>query len=131
MDLSLDYKQAKALDCQTCDPGKMRLRNCNGAYGETSKSPILVNGNVYRSCPRALVAQDWNLGYLVSLYFECRENKVNPFGQTLVSTTAFCKNVFDQMDSIVSNYREREHKKLEEKTKADAKKAKLKGKRGK
>ena len=131
MDLSLDSKQSEALDCQTCDPAKMRLRNCNGAFGEKSQSPILVNGNVYRSCPRAVVAQDWQLGYLTSLYFECRENKVMPFGGTLMNTTAFCKDVFDQMDSIVSDYRARENKKMEDKMKRESDKLKSKGKKGK
>lgn len=131
MDLSLDSKQSKALDCQTCDPAKMRLRNCNGAYGEKSQSPILVNGNVYRSCPRAFVAQDWTLGYLTSLYFECRENKVMPFGGTLMSTTAFCKEAFDHMDFIISDYRERERIKMEENQKRELAKLKNKGKKGK
>jgi hypothetical protein len=131
MDLSLDHKQAKALNCSQCDPAKMRLRNCNGAFGEKSQSPILVNGSVYRICPRSIVAQDWELGYLISLYFDCRENKTTPFGGGLLETTAFCKEVFDLMDSIVSEFRERENKKMQEQMKKDTDKAKSKTKRGK
>ena len=118
MDLSLDHKQAEALQCSTCDPSKMRLRNCNGAYGEKSQSPMVVNGTVYRSCPRAIAAQDWQVGYLVSLYFECKENKVVPGGSSLMDSTAFCKEVFDQMGSIVSEYRIREQKKADDKAKS-------------
>lgn len=129
MDLTLDSKQSKALSCQTCDPAKMKIRNCNNAFGK-SQSPILVNGNVYRQCPRSFVAQDWELGYLVSLYFECRENKTTPLGGNLMDTTAFCKELFDQMDSIVADYRDREQKKMEEKMEKEMKKSKSnKGKR--
>lgn len=131
MDLSLDNKQNKALDCSTCDPQKMKLRNCNGAYGEKSQSPMLVNGNVYRSCPRAMVAGNWEVGYLISLYFECRENKVSPFGTSLATTTAFVKQTFDQMDTMVYDFRERERIKHEEKMKRDMAKNKSKGTRGK
>lgn len=128
MDLTLDSKQSKALDCQTCDPMKMKIRNCNGAYGEKSQSPILVNGNVYFSCPRAMVAQDWELGYLVSLFFECRENKVSPYGGTLANTTSFCKEVFSVMDEAVAKYREREQKKIEEQQKKELAKMKAQSK---
>ena len=128
MDLSLDHKQSKALSCHTCDPQKMRLRNCNNAYGK-SQSPILVNGNVYRQCPRSMVANDWELGHLVSLYFECRENKTTPSGGSVLKTTAFCKSAFEIMDAAVSDYREREAKKQEEEHKKEM--AKLKNKKGK
>lgn len=113
MDLTLDYKQSRALDCSSCDPQKMRIRNCKNQW-DKSKSPILVNGNVYRSCPRAVVADSWEVGYLVSLYYECRDAKTSPFGGTLMNTTSFCKEAFDLMDSITADYRERERKKQEE-----------------
>lgn len=128
MDLTLDHKQSRALDCSSCDPAKMKIRNCNGAYGK-SLSPILVNNNVYRVCPRSIVANDWELGYLISLYFDCKENKTYPFGNSLADTTAFCRNTFELLDSIVGDFQERERKKQDEQMKKDAKKAKSKGKR--
>lgn len=118
MDLSLDSKQSRALSCHTCDPQKMKIRNCNNAYGK-SQSPILVNGQIYRQCPRSIVANDYEIGYLVSLYFECRENKTAPYGNSLVNTTAFCKEAFDIMDSIVADYREREQRKVDEQHKKE------------
>ena len=127
MDLSLDHKQNKALDCSTCDPAKMRLRNCNNQW-EKSQSPIQVNGNIYRVCPRSIVANDWDLGHLVSIYFECRENKTAPFGRTVMDSTAFCKEVFDLLDGMVSDYRERENAKMEAEMKKKVTEAKSKGK---
>lgn len=121
MDLALDSKQSRALDCSHCDLLKMRLRNCQNKYGK-SRSPILVNGNVYFECPRSSVVDQWDLGYLVSLYFDCKENNTYPFGNSLLNVTAFCKNVFDIMDSIVNDYRERENKKMQDSINKDMKK---------
>lgn len=126
MDLTLDSKQNRALDCSTCDPQKMIIRNCNNQFGQ-SKSPILINNKVYRVCPRSIVANDWELGYFVSLYFDCRNKKQAPFGGTLANTTAFCKELFDILDSMKLDYEEREQKKLEEERKKEL--AKSKGKR--
>lgn len=123
MDLALDHKQSEALSCNHCDFAKMRLRNCRNQFGK-SKSPILVNGHVYFECPRSIVANDYGIGYLTSLYFDCRENKTYPYGNTILSLTAFCSNVFDIMDSIVNDYKQRENKKTEDKMKAQSTKSK-------
>lgn len=116
MDLALDSKQSKVLDCSTCDPSKMKIRNCENKYGQ-SKSPLIVNDTLYRACPRSVVADDWETGYLVSLYFDCKENKTIPFGQSLLDMTSFCKEAFDLMDGIVYKFRERMQKKHEEEMK--------------
>lgn len=130
MDLALDSKQSEVLNCSRCDLIKMRLRNCGNKYGK-SKSPILVNGQVYFECPRAIVADEWDLGYLVSLYFDCKENKTYPYGNSLLNVTAFCKNVFEIMDSKVNDYRQREDKKMRDKLDKDTKKSKTPAPKGK
>jgi len=116
MDLALDYKQSKALSCSHCDLTKMHLRNCQGKR-EKSNSPILVNGTVYFQCPRSMVADAWELGYIVSLYFDCKENKTYPFGNSLMQTTAFCSELFTILDRIVNDYKIREQKKQEDEMK--------------
>ncbi|MCH9664412.1 MAG: hypothetical protein K0U41_01010 [Gammaproteobacteria bacterium] len=116
MDLVLDSDQARVLDCSRCDPDKMFIRNCNNAFGK-SKSPILVNGTVYRQCPRALVANDYEAGYLVSLYFKCKENNTYPYGISPTSMTAFCSNLFDFLDGMVGEFRRKQEKKMEAKQK--------------
>lgn len=114
MDLALDSKQSKALDCSDCDPNKQKLRNCANKFGK-SQSPILVNGQVYRQCPRSLVIDKWELGYLVSLYFDCKENKTNPFPGSLLEQTTFCKKVFEFMDDRVEVFRNRQDEELRKK----------------
>lgn len=116
MGFALDHKQSRALSCSSCDSRLMKLRNCNNKFGK-SGSPILLNGNVYEQCPRSIVVNEWELGYLVNLYFDCKETKKYPHAETLLNVTAFCLNVFNFMDGIVDAFKEKENAKMKEKMK--------------
>lgn len=120
MGFALDYKQSRALSCSDCDSRLMKLRNCNNNFGK-SGSPILLNGNVYNQCPRSIVVNEWELGFLINLFFDCKESKKYPHSETLLGTTAFCLNVFNFMDLIVNNFKEKENAKAKEKMKNKAK----------
>lgn len=111
MDLALDYKKSRAFDCSTCDSGMQRLRNCGGQYGEKSKTPMVVNDRVYRKCPRSMAFGREMEQYLVNLYFDCRENKVMPTSHPLMHQTAYCIDLFNFLDSLVNDYKRREHEK--------------------
>jgi hypothetical protein len=127
MDLALDSKQSRVLDCSSCDPNKQKLRNCAGKFGK-SASPIIVNGQVYHQCPRSMVMNEFELGYMVSLYFDCRENKTYPYGASILEQTAFCKNLFDVMDERVQAYRVRENDRMIKEQEKAAKEARSKAK---
>ena len=107
MDLSLDYKQANKLSCQNCDLGLQKLRNCGGRY----KRPaiIKVNGDIYRECPRSLTFNRHYESLVVSLYYDCRENKIWPYGKSMMQQTAYCKDLFEYLDGVVSDFKMREH----------------------
>ena len=72
MSLYLDHKQAKALDCQTCDVGLQKLRNCGGRF---SPALIRVNDEIHRECPRAITLGHFEARTAVEMYLDCRENK--------------------------------------------------------
>ena len=112
MDLALDYEQSRKLMCNHCDVGLQKLRNCGNRFGQ-SKSPIKVNQTIYRVCPRSLTFNKNAEQYVVSLYFDCRENKSWPFNGSLIEQTAYCKEIFDLLDSVVGDYREAQNKKME------------------
>lgn len=120
MGFALDFKQARALSCSTCDSQKMKLRNCNNEFGK-SASPILLNGSIYRQCPRSIVVNEFELGYLVNLYFDCKERKTFPNAQSLLNVTAFCLNAFNFMDGIVDDFKEKENAKMKEEMKKKSK----------
>lgn len=122
MDLALDYKQSRVFDCATCDSGMQRLRNCGGQYG-ASKSPMLVNNRVYRSCPRSLTFPHSALQFCAGLYFDAKENKTWPFPGGPTKQTAYCKELFDFLDGIASEFRQKEHdKQMAEMKKSSSKK---------
>lgn len=126
MDLALDNKQAKSLDCNSCDYKTQRLRNCGGNY---SKAIIKVNESVYRECPRSITFNNNSASFLISLYFDCRENKFLPFEGSLASQTAYLKDAFDFMDGIVNTYKERIQNEHEREMKKMSKKGNKSGNR--
>jgi hypothetical protein len=124
MDLTLDAKQSRVLSCSSCDLAKMKLRNCCNKYKDAI---IIVNGTLYKECPRSTAAVDWESGFLISLFYEFKELKRYAFGKTLMETTSFCKDVFDFLDNMYCKHAEEEHKKLNDSIKKDSKSAKSNG----
>lgn len=98
------------------------LRNCGGRH---NKAIIKVNQKVYRECPRALCFGRKEEEYLVSLYFDCRENKTWPYGASLARQTSYTKYLFDFLDGIVGEFRERQHKEFEQQAKKQEKKGRV------
>jgi len=119
MDLALDYNKSKAFNCSNCDKGLQSLRNCGGIYKK--KSLIDVNGTIYRECPRSLAFNSYSEEFIVSLYFDCKENRVWPHGGSMNDQTSYCVELFNFLDSIVNVYREREHKKQMKESKTNSK----------
>ena len=72
---------------------------------------MIVNGQKYDKCPRSLTFNLHIESYMASMYFECRENNRLPFGQSMLENTAYCKELFDFLDSIVNQYRAKEEEK--------------------
>ncbi len=120
MNLALDYKQSKAFDCSTCDSGMQKIRNCGNKQGE-SKSPMIVNDTMYRTCPRSLTFNKDAEIFLVSLYFDCKENKCWPTGKSSIDQTAYLQELFNFLDSISDDFREKENKKMESDMKKNSK----------
>ena len=123
MDLALDWEKSATLKCETCDAGLQKLRNCNGKGGPAI---IQLNKELYKQCPRALSFNKQESSYLVSLYFDCRENNILPMPGSFINQTSFCKELFDYLDIIVFDYRARKQK--EESDRIDKANAKIDGK---
>jgi len=119
MDLALDREKSKAFNCSTCDKGLQSLRNCGGIYRK--KALIDVNGTIYRECPRSLAFNTYSEEYIMSLYFDCKENKVWPHSGSMNDQTAYCTELFNFLDGIVNNYRERQHQKQMREMKTNSK----------
>ncbi len=64
---------------------------------------------------------------MASMYFDCRENHRLPFGQSMLDNTAYCQELFDFLDSIVSKYRMKEDKKVRDQIDKDIEKGKKSG----
>jgi len=111
MDFSLDSKQNQKFACSSCDFNLQSLRNCGGKFGVKKGSVMMVNGRRYFHCPRSLTFNLHIESYMASLYFDCRENHRLPFGQSMLDQTAYCKDLFDFLDSIVAKFRMKENDK--------------------
>jgi len=72
---------------------------------------MMVNGQVYRVCPRSLTFPHTTSQHLAGVFFDCKENKAWPFPGGPTNQTAYCKEVFDYLDSIVTKFRENQHEK--------------------
>jgi hypothetical protein len=102
----LENKKARTFDCQECDYNLQIQRNCNNQY---SPAKIILNQNLYTQCPKSIISNNRELRYLVDTYFECRENKNYPIPGSIYNQTAFTVELFDFLDDIVNNYRNRKH----------------------
>jgi hypothetical protein len=108
MDVSLDNTKARSFNCSTCDSGLAKLRNCSGA-GSAGKN--IINGNLYRRCPKALWMEAKEARFLVELYMDCRESGNLPYPGSLVEQTHFTKEVFSILDNIVGEFRQKQNEK--------------------
>jgi hypothetical protein len=102
----LDNEKARTFNCNECDYNLQIRRNCGNHY---EKVNIILNQNLYNQCPRSITTNHKDLRYLVDLYFECRENKNYPIPGSIYNQTAFVTDLFDFIDDIVNNYRNRKH----------------------
>jgi len=102
----LESIKARTFNCQECDYNLQIQRNCNNAYSPTK---IILNQNLYAQCPKSIITDQRELRYLVDTYFECRENKNYPIPGSIYNQTAFTVELFDFLDDIVNNYRNRKH----------------------
>lgn len=102
----LDNEKARTFNCQECDYQLQFKRNCGGKY---EKSTIILNQEAYEQCPRSIITNQRELRYLVDMYFECRENKNYPIAGSIYNQTAFTVELFDFIDDIVNNYKNRKH----------------------
>lgn len=110
----LDHQRSSTFNCSKCDYKLAALRNCSGT-GTPAKN--LVNGKVYKRCPKAQYLESGEARLLVELYMECRESKTLPAPGNLANQTAFAKELFDFLDGIVGQWRADTQKKHEEEMK--------------
>lgn len=92
------------------------LRNCTGR-GSPAKN--LINGELYKRCPRAISLESVAARYLVNLYFDCRDSKTFPAPGGPMAQTAFAMDLFNYLDGIVADTRRRRD--AEAQTKANKK----------
>lgn len=101
----LDHAKFKAFACESCDRPSQILRNCDGRGKDALN---LLNGAVYKRCPKGLWLAARAERELVHLYIECREMKVWPDQGTMMDQTAFTVELFGFLDPLMSEWR---HKK--------------------
>lgn len=80
------------------------LRNCSGR-GTPAKN--ILNGELYRRCPRAISLESTAARYLVNLYFDCRNSNTHPAPGGPMAQTAFAVDLFNYLDGIVADTRRR------------------------
>lgn len=115
----LDSDKARTFNCKECDYNLQLNRNCNNQYHPTN---IILNQTLYNQCPRSITMNNKELRYLVDLYFECRDNKNYPIEGSIHNQTAFTVELFDFIDDIVNNYRNRKHQEQLNQAKQSSKK---------
>jgi hypothetical protein len=82
------------------------MRNCTGSG---SPAKVFLNHQLYRRCPRAIFLENLEARYLVGLYFECRETRTYPAPGGPSEQTAFTMELFDFLDGIVGETRQKNH----------------------
>ena len=119
MNLALDSKQNAKLNCDDCDIGLQKLRNCGGVFREKSKSPIKVNEKIYWQCPKSMTFNRKRESQIFNLYMTCKDNNTFPYGSEPMKQTAYCLDAFRFLDGLISDY----HSRMEKKQKAEMDKA--------
>jgi len=113
MDIWLDHDRAKKFNCAECDIGLQSLRNCLGKYKDAKT--MILNDKPYKQCPRSMTFNQHKMNRLVSIYFNCRRDKVWPHNVDMSGSTAFCLDVFEHLDIMSQEFQ----RKLEKKHKAE------------
>lgn len=124
LDLSLDYDRGRTFDCENCDVGTQKLRNCANRF-KPKKIPL--NDEVYEQCPRSLTFNKHSYDYLVTLYFNCRRDNTWPHGKSMIGETAFTKHLFDFCDEVTNKYRAKKDAEMKRKMEAQTKGIKSNG----
>ena len=78
------------------------------SYQCLQPAKIIVNGNLYRQCPRRLFNDDSDSVFLSQLYFECREANILPYPGSWSKQTAFTGELFLYLDDIVGKKRKKD-----------------------
>lgn len=99
-----DRAKAKTFNCTDCPVNLQRLRNCSG-NGSPAKNEL--NDALYSRCPRAIHLEAYEERALVTIYAECRENKIYPAPGGPLDQTQFTLELFDYVDSLVNANREK------------------------
>lgn len=97
------------------------LRNCGGRFGEKAKTPMIVNGSLYKSCPRSLCFDKIQEQFILGLYFDCTDKKTYPYGTSKLQNTAFLMECFDFIEEIVNTYKRKQDEKMEKDLKKQSK----------
>jgi len=75
---------------------------------------MIVNGTLYKTCPRSLCFDKTQEEYIAGLYFDCSDKKSWPYGISMVDQTSFLSDIFNFIEEIVNTYRRKQDEKMEQ-----------------
>ncbi len=83
------------------------LRNCSGT-GTPAK--IELNHNFYNRCPKAIYLENVEARALVNMYFDCKNMNMYPYPGGPMTQTAFTIELFNFLDNVVAESRQKNEK---------------------
>lgn len=91
------------------------IRNCGG---KGSPAKLFLNHNFYLRCPRATFLENYDARFLVSIYFDCKGMNMYPHPGGPLEQTGFTIELFNFLDGIVAESRDKNEKAQESKAKS-------------